>query len=709
MTEKAPAERGALVGDYRFHRDDPWTNGVGGRLPAIQVGWGEHRDGEIAHGVSAAAQVPCPVLYGRVPEGGAGAGIANNWALAWTTSVRAYIPEHPDLNLGRRFTQWVRLYFAGTATEEQADWPVRLLTRWQSPPDRGYVLWCRPPGVITFTAAFNDIHANWSATDPSMRLDTVGWYDVAVAFDGSVLSIYCTPIGSDGPGESVVQRFSREPGCRPRFSVLDAAINEVGGDLRVMQSGGMLEHLLLYREEALDAGQVANLSTGVSVRADEDAGPLDVGANTQLFLDDAVVAQRTGVVRQWHEARKHPDNPLLTKDPNDPAQCTGPSSHISVLYDEEDDLFKMWYHEHQQAPIQIFPKYATSRDGVTWERPPLGMCGTGNAVRVEPMRGITNLKAVWKDPQEADSDCRYKAFGYPMEYYTSPDGFDWRHRGQAMYGADDASMGMPLSESGRYLFAIRPIIVGKPPGFRTEAVAIADSPLGNTMPLKLVFTPDESDLARDPHLQFYHMPVYEYKGWFLSPLSVYHSDDETDGRTETQWAWSRDGLDWQRSSERPSAIALGEPESWDSSAVLAASTLVHVGDELRMYYSGSAQRHHETKTKAIGLATLREDGFASLRADERGTVTTIAFECEGPHLTINANASSGSVRVAVLDEQGGPLDGFSADQCEPFAGDAVSHVVTWRDRRSLEGLKERTIRLRFDLHRAELYAFRIGS
>ena len=205
------------------------------------------------------------------------------------------------------------------------------------------------------------------------------------------------------------------------------------------------------------------------------------------------------------------------------------------------------------------------------------------------------------------------------------------------------------------------------------------------------------------------MPVYEYKGWFLSPLSVYHSDDETDGRTETQWAWSRDGLDWQRSSERPSAIALGEPESWDSSAVLAASTLVHVGDELRMYYSGSAQRHHETKTKAIGLATLREDGFASLRADERGTVTTIAFECEGPHLTINANASSGSVRVAVLDEQGGPLDGFSADQCEPFAGDAVSHVVTWRDRRSLEGLKERTIRLRFDLHRAELYAFRIGS
>jgi len=65
--------------------------------------------------------------------------------------------------------------------------------------------------------------------------------------------------------------------------------------------------------------------------------------------------------------------------------------------------------------------------------------------------------------------------------------------------------------------------------------------------------------------------------------------------------------------------------------------------------------------------------------------------------------------VAVLAAKGEPLEGFSADQCEALTGDAVSHVVTWRGKRSLAELKGRMMRLRFDVRRADLYAFRIGS
>ena len=701
-----------LVGDYRFHRDDPWVNHVAGRLPAIRIGWGESRDGEIAHGVSAAERVPCPVLYGRVPQGGCGNGAANSWALAWTQLVKAYIPEHPDLNLGKQFTIWLRFYFAGTATEEQADWPVRLLSRWRSPPDWGYVLWCRQPGIITFTAAVADVHATWSATDPSMRLDTVGWYDVAVAFDGSVLSIYCTAIGSDGPAETAVQRFPTEPGCRPRPRILAAAVNEVGGDLRVMQYGAMLEHLLLYRERALDERQVRELSAGVFIPTACAPSAVEVGTARQLFLDDAVIAERRGLERIWHTAAKDTRNPLLCKGPGDAPDYSGPSSHLSVLYDGTAGVWRLWCHQRRRNSIELFCCQVTSPDGLIWDRPPFDGDVPGGAVRLENAFNECerDLKIVWRDVEEPDPEKRFKAFGYPMDFYTSPDGLVWTNRGQGLYGADDASMAAWLPESRRHFFAIRPLMTGKPPGYRTQAVALSDSPMDNRMPMKLVFTPDESDLAVDPHLQFYHMPVYEYHGWLISPMSVYHSDDGTDGRVEMQWAFSRDGLNWQRPPDRGAAVALGDPGTWDAGSIYAASNLVEADDELRIYYGGTPNRHFESAgSSGIGLARLRRDGFVSLAAAAaEGVVTTAPFRCDGSRLMVNADAGAGSIRVAVLDDVGQPIDGFSMADCRAFQGDAVDHMFSWHGREDLSGLRRTMISLSFELRRASLYAFQIA-
>ena len=296
-TSSSTEDRCGLVGDYRFHQDDPWRNDVEGGLPALRPAWAPGGDSEVAHGVGAAVTVPCPVLYGLVPAGGGADGQANNNALAWTHLVRATIPEHPDLDLGKRFTLWLRFYFAGTPEQGQAGWPVRLLTRWTSPPDRGYVLWCRPPGVITCTAAFDDFCATWEATDPAMLLMQVGWYDVGVAHDGQTLAMHCTRIGTDGPGTTAVQCFAADAG------LLDAAFNETGGELRVLQYGAMLEHLLLYRNQALNERQIRELSAGVTVPAAACATPaVEVGTDRQLFPDDAVISETRGLTRHWHTA-----------------------------------------------------------------------------------------------------------------------------------------------------------------------------------------------------------------------------------------------------------------------------------------------------------------------------------------------------------------------------------------------------------------------
>ena len=68
-------------------------------------------------------------------------------------------------------------------------------------------------------------------------------------------------------------------------------------------------------------------------------------------------------------------------------------------------------------------------------------------------------------------------------------------------------------------------------------------------------------------------------------------------------------------------------------------------------------------------------------------------------------ARDGAVVTALLDEQGEPLPGFRAEDADPFSGDDVHHPVTWGRRREIELPTGCTVRLRFHLREASLYAF----
>ena len=103
------------------------------------------------------------------------------------------------------------------------------------------------------------------------------------------------------------------------------------------------------------------------------------------------------------------------------------------------------------------------------------------------------------------------------------------------------------------------------------------------------------------------------------------------------------------------------------------------------------------------------DGFVSVDAGaETGTLVTKPFRCDGGRLSINAEAHSGMVGVAVLDESEIQYQGYSRQECALFDGDSVHHSVTWSEKGSLEGLKGSNIRLKFYLRNAKLYSFVLG-
>jgi len=133
------------------------------------------------------------------------------------------------------------------------------------------------------------------------------------------------------------------------------------------------------------------------------------------------------------------------------------------------------------------------------------------------------------------------------------------------------------------------------------------------------------------------------------------------------------------------------------------------GDTIRIYYGGTNDYHTGGGKAAIGLATLRKDGFASLDAGSKmGTVTTRPLIGSEGELHLNTNASGGWVKVEMLDSAGNVIEGYGRDDCASISADAMNQKIPWGSRSELPETKG-SRRFRFLLVNAALYSFMAGE
>jgi hypothetical protein len=118
------------------------------------------------------------------------------------------------------------------------------------------------------------------------------------------------------------------------------------------------------------------------------------------------------------------------------------------------------------------------------------------------------------------------------------------------------------------------------------------------------------------------------------------------------------------------------------------------------YYTGPDSR--------VRRFTYRVDGFVSVWAQEKGgALTTKPITFTGRELVMNfATSDEGSVQVELQDERGDPIVGFTLDECPAIQGNAVEHIVTWKDGADVGRLAGRPVRLRFVMRNADLYSIR---
>jgi hypothetical protein len=183
-------------------------------------------------------------------------------------------------------------------------------------------------------------------------------------------------------------------------------------------------------------------------------------------------------------------------------------------------------------------------------------------------------------------------------------------------------------------------------------------------------------------------------------------------------AVSRDLYTWERVADRAVFIGI---DPWDGTThdtcqvALCGAPTVRENGEIWFYYEacrfrGTAESYDDMYAGyfkdlcALALAKLRQDGFVSLDAEERGTVLTKPFILDGRTLHVNTEAQNGRVLAEILNaETMEPLPGLSRDECAPLSGDHLDGQLTWERGPNLVG--EGPVRVRFELERAKLYAF----
>ena len=459
------------------------------------------------------------------------------------------------------------------------------------------------------------------------------------------------------------------------------------------------------------------------------AGDVDTERDRYLLLDSRIIDKVENAHLTVGVVQKDENNPLFGEDK--PWEPRFDNPYLSVIYDEEEKIFKCWYSifiksdAYDEFPGEGLPSdqrawiewqkgkrkfgvcYATSNDGIHWEKPELGLIefegSKENNIVIEYNHGVT----VMKDLHETNPQERYKAIHPEDEssyVWFSTDGIHWGERidvGSIDHGDTNNSVWWD-PDLEQYVIITRHWGGENTPGYpagvghRQKSRSVSKDFL-NWSEAELVID------GLDVGLQIHDMPVVRHAGVYLGMVGLF---DIEASKQWTELAWSPDSIEWHRIQPGtpliPNGPVMGD---YDWGCIFAAVPLIGK-EKIRIYYGANDGRFMAWRNGFVALAWLRADGFAGYEQiaggmNKTGSITTKPATVVGDSLRISADvAPSGYVKVEALSERGNVL----------AKGELVTTTVTdapiqWKDGFDFESLEGKKIALRFGLRESKLFSF----
>ncbi len=485
------------------------------------------------------------------------------------------------------------------------------------------------------------------------------------------------------------------------------------------------------------------------------AGPLSASSssgashpNRISLIDERWIHHTYALTRKLTQPERVSVDPVLA-----------PAGAAGSIHPLDDGGYAMWYSTVRWVDIkggrthQSWIHYATSTDGIVFEKPDLGIHegnvlikGNQNGADGKPITGIRGCSGF------SVLDSKHQKVPHARARYTAMyrSWVPGRHGGLSLAYSDDGLLWTEYSENPvrvgesdtfnnffyderiqKYVAYIRPMIHAGPKSVnRSVARIVSDDmikwedervvldtddrdahPVGSINEAK---NPDGTGYPRGRNQQFYGITTAPYgNDLYLGFASLY---DVEPGTMALEFVHSYDGVDWRREATRQPFISNSGKDNWDAGIIYypCVGNPLEVGDNWLFYYHGTNFDHHMRNVsredlgeyRAMGAVKMGRDRLIGYEASEvPGDLVSKSFTLNGKELFLNTDAEVGQVRVSICNEQGNSLKGFTLSDAVPIKKNGVRIPVSFQEGGSLASLEGRQIRLRIYLEKATVFGW----
>ena len=475
-----------------------------------------------------------------------------------------------------------------------------------------------------------------------------------------------------------------------------------------------------------------------------------------LFAFDNVSIPYTQNLRlEMRTPQRHPDNPVLTRGPDDSVDSWAVQFYGSVIHDLERDKYRMWYVavSKEERADKSLPRsapwrvaYAESTDGIHWTKPNLGLVKSlgrthNNLVNLDRDIGVLNVK-VLHEPDDPDPQRRYKMAAHvwfpkndvrlgTLATFISPDGLSWT----MLQNVDPVGAQMPEAKT------VLPPLHFEPVGglykwdglyhVSGQNAILASRPFHGRVSRTFI-SGDFANWSQANAIQFVRSPQHKLLGpgksrmgeqthegisvWnrgnvLIGVSGMWHGSKEwNDVTLDLGFVISNDGVHFREPAHEHIFLKRGTDGEWDQGGLLQAQGFANVGEETRIYYGAWDPRAWQKSPPrgGVGIMTLPRDRFADLVVDTKtqgsgnyqmeqavSSFLTSSIELNsGPHrFLLNADGLSKDawLKIELLDHLLQPIPKYSGDDAAVVITGGFQSPVQWS---RTQNLPEQSNRIR---------------
>ncbi len=444
------------------------------------------------------------------------------------------------------------------------------------------------------------------------------------------------------------------------------------------------------------------------------------GPETVLFpFDDYSVPFSKGLILSLNAGRKsattdpqHPNKPVLAiGQPGDP---DFPRIYFYGTILALEGEYRMWYTGYDQAGERQVC-YATSRDGLRWEKPKLNLADyhgsrQNNLVSIngaEPMKGLCAL--VIHDPEDPDPGRRFKmlreiavpGLSWRIFAAVSPDGLRWTGvaNNQHINSTQIEPTGFTKLNGVYYLNGHSGAIRHPVPGAHKRA-------------MQTFISYDFEHWTQAAHMSFRRdnippRPPTDFEGnrgeqvhvgaalWnrgnvVLGFYGQYHNptNDRRTSVCDIGLITSYDAMHFREPIPDFKIIPSFEEPDRAEPRLIQGQGFLNVGEKTFVYYGIWTEVNRDGPT-GVRVATWPRDRLGHFQpapnAQDAHCVSTL-LQKSGARVFLNADGLSTDCRfkVEILDEQFRPLPGYSADAAGVVGQSGFRQPVSWGGRTTVD-------------------------